>query len=104
MRSLKTLGATQAEIGNIFRVQGFLIGLSGTLLGLIVGLVGALALKEYGFPLDERVFPMSTVPISLRANTFIWVGVVAVAISLLATIYPAWRASRLEPTELLRRE
>lgn len=101
---LKTLGATSREIGNIFRVQGFLLGLVGTALGLIGGLLGALALKVYGFPLDDRVFPISTVPISLRVATFVWVGLAAVAISVLATIYPAWRASRLEPLELLRHE
>lgn len=101
---LKTLGATRKEIGDIFRVQGFLIGLVGTTLGLATGLIGALALKRYGFPLDERVFPISTVPVSLNGTTFIWVGLAAVAISILATIYPAWRASKLEPLELLRRE
>jgi lipoprotein-releasing system permease protein len=101
---LKTLGATRREIGDIFRIQGFLIGVVGTALGLAFGLLGALALKRYGFPLDERVFPISTVPVSLSGTTFLWVGLAAVAISILATIYPAWRASRLEPLELLRRE
>ncbi|NMC63791.1 MAG: ABC transporter permease [SAR324 cluster bacterium] len=99
---LKTLGATSKSIGNIFRIQGAVIGGIGTILGLILGYTTCVLLREYGFPLDERIFQMSRLPIHIHWLNFTLVGVAAFSICCLATIYPAWRASSLSPSEVLR--
>ncbi|MBN8550547.1 MAG: ABC transporter permease [Deltaproteobacteria bacterium] len=101
---LKTMGATTASISRIFILQGSVIGGVGTLAGLAGGYLGCLALQKYGFPLDERIFQMSTVPVRMEFANFALVGLTAFCICFLATIYPARRASSLEPSEVLRYE
>lgn len=101
---LKTFGASSKSIGNIFRIQGAVIGGMGTLIGLVLSFIGCIALKEYGFPIDERIFQMSTVPVKIDIVNFIVVALAAFFICFVATFYPARRASGLEPTELLRHE
>ena len=98
----KTLGATSRGIGNIFRIQGAVIGALGTVLGLLLGYGLCLALREYGFPIDERIFQMSKLPVRIEFWNFALVGICAFAICCLATIYPAHRASSLDPSEVLR--
>ncbi len=110
---LRTIGATPATIMRIFMVQGSLIGLIGTLSGLAMGLLVALNLQKI-VPLIERGLGFEAMPadvyyISDLPSQVIWadVGLVAAvsfAFSLLATIYPAWRASRTQPAEALRYE
>jgi lipoprotein-releasing system permease protein len=99
---MKTMGASTASISWIFRMQGAVIGGLGTLLGLALGLFGCLALKKFGFPIDERIFQMSTLPIYIDPFNFIMVGVAAFCICFFATMYPARRAAQLEPSEVLR--
>jgi lipoprotein-releasing system permease protein len=101
---LKTLGASTRAIGDIFRIQGAVIGLLGTTSGLILGFIGCIALREYGFPLDERICQMSQVPVQMDPFNFMITGVAAFLICCVATIYPARRASALEPSEVLRYE
>ncbi len=101
---LRTLGATSQSVADIFRIQGAVIGIIGTIAGLTLGYIGCVALREYGFPLDQRVFPISTVPVRMEPLNFILVGIVAFLISALATIYPSRRASKLDPVEILRHE
>jgi lipoprotein-releasing system permease protein len=101
---LRTLGANERSIGAIFKIQGAVIGGIGTVTGLALGLIGCLALRRYGFPLDERIFQMSTLPVRIEPINFGVVGVVAFAICALATIYPAKRASALQPSDVLRYE
>jgi lipoprotein-releasing system permease protein len=101
---LKTLGARTSTIGWIFRLQGAIIGVSGVVIGLIGGYLGCLALRHYGFPLPENVFPTSTVPVQIEAVNFIAVGISAFVICLLSTWYPVRRASAVEPSEVLRYE
>lgn len=101
---LMTMGATSSDIGRIFRTMGGAIGLLGTSLGLLLGYVSCLLLQKYGFPIDERIFQMSTLPIRIEGINFLVSGVVAFLICYLATIYPARRASRLHPSEILRYE
>jgi lipoprotein-releasing system permease protein len=99
---MKTMGASTAMVSWIFRIQGGVIGALGTVLGLAFGLAGCLGLKHFGFPIDERIFQMSTLPIHIDPLNFILVGVAAFLICFLATMYPARRAARLEPSEVLR--
>lgn len=101
---LKTMGATTASVANIFRIQGAVIGLLGTVLGVILGYAGCIILREYGFPLDERIFQMTQLPIRIEPLNFFVVAVSAFTICFVATIYPARRASRLQPAEVLRYE
>jgi lipoprotein-releasing system permease protein len=99
---MKTLGASTGSVARIFRIQGAVIGGLGTIIGLILGLGGCLALKKWGFPIDERIFQMSTLPIHIEPLNFAMVGVAAFLICFFATVYPARRAAQLEPSEVLR--
>jgi len=99
---MKTMGASTASVARIFRIQGAVIGGLGTCAGLLLGFLGCLALREYGFPLDERIFQMSKLPIRMELLNFVWVGAAAFLICFFATVYPARRAARLEPSEVLR--
>lgn len=100
----RTLGATTRDIGHIFITMGAVIGLIGTVGGLVMGVAGCILLREYGWQLPEAVFPVSTVPVRIELFNFVLVGICAFAICMLATIYPARRASRLDPSEVLRYE
>ena len=100
--TLMMMGASPSFVSKVFRTQGAIIGLSGVLLGLLLGVTGCWALKAYGFPLNEKVFQMSTVPVRAEPLSFAVVGIVAFIICYAATLYPAWRASRIRPAELLR--
>lgn len=99
---LMALGASRKGVARIFTIQGAVIGGIGTILGLILGVVFCLGLQTYGFPLDERIFQMSSVPVRMKFWNFVGVGAAAFLICILATIYPARRASGLEPSEVLR--
>ncbi len=99
---MKTLGASTKSVGRIFRIQGAVIGGLGTAIGLLLGFLGCVVLKRYGFPLDERIFQMSTLPIKIDWQNFAAVGVAAFLICFFATMYPARRAARLEPSDVLR--
>jgi lipoprotein-releasing system permease protein len=110
---LRTLGATPVTIMNIFMVQGTLIGVIGTLLGVVAGVSLALnvetivAVIEQSFHvkfLPAEVYYISDVPSELRwPHVFLTAGI-ALLFSMLATLYPAWRAARTQPAEALRYE
>lgn len=101
---LKTLGVSSRQIGRIFRLQGMVIGGSGTVLGLLFGFSGCVLLQRYGFPLPEGIFPVSELPIRIDIGNFAVVGCSAFVICFLATIHPSRRAASLRPAELLRYE
>lgn len=110
---LRTLGATPASIMKIFIVQGTVIGFIGTLLGLVGGVVLALNVEtivpalEHAFKvkfLPADVYYISDLPSELHWSDVMKICSVSFLISLVATIYPAWRASRTEPAEALRYE
>lgn len=101
---MKTLGATTASVANIFRLQGAVIGILGTGLGLLLGYLGCIALQRFGFPLPEKVFPMATLPVRIEFINFFAVGMAAFLICCFATVYPARRASKLDPIDVLRYE
>ncbi|MCO6430181.1 MAG: ABC transporter permease [Deltaproteobacteria bacterium] len=100
---LKTMGATSGSIARIFQIQGTIIGAFGISLGLLAGYFGCVGLQRYGFPLPSA-FPMSTLPVRMEPFIFLVTGGAAFCICALATIYPALRASRLDPVEVLRYE
>jgi lipoprotein-releasing system permease protein len=110
---LRTIGAAPANVLRIFLVQGALIGLVGTFAGTCLGWVLALNVTEvirgiekmFGIQfLDASVYLMSDLPSQVRLGDVLQVSGVALALSALATIYPAWRASRTLPAEAMRHE
>lgn len=110
---LRTLGATPRTIMAIFMVQGCVVGLVGTLLGLIGGVLLALNVTtivnfiQKVFHVDlisSSIYFINYLPSKLEWNDVWQICVIALLLSLLATIYPAWQASRTQPAEALRYE
>lgn len=110
---LRTLGATPRQVMNIFIVQGTVIGIVGTALGALGG-IGLATNVESIVPaieavlghkiLPEEIYYISDVPSDMRWSDVIKITAIAFVMSVLATIYPAWRASRTQPAEALRYE
>ena len=101
---LRAMGASSKSIMSIFMFQGLLVGVVGTLTGLMSGLVLCHILDKYEFPLPPDVYYIPTLPVKVEMLDVLLVTLAAVVISFLATIYPAWRASRVSPVEALRYE
>lgn len=102
---LKALGATSDRIMRIFIVQGMLVGVVGTFLGAVGGIVGSTILAKYPlFELPPEIYTISTLPVSIEVSDVVIICVVALTICFLATLYPSLRAARLEPVEALRYE
>jgi len=110
---LRTLGASPRSIMGIFMVQGTLIGFIGTLLGIVGGVSLALNLdtvvpfveRLFGFHiLDPGIYYISELPSDLHWDDVWTIVGVAFVLGLVSTLYPAWRASRVQPAEALRYE
>ncbi len=102
---LKSMGATTGSIMRIFFYQGAVIGLTGTLLGVMGGLGLCAVLKRYKLiELPRNVYPMSTLPIQVVPSDVTIIAVSAVLITLAATLYPSWKASKIRPAEALTYE
>ncbi len=102
---LRSMGASRGGIRLIFLLKGWIIGAVGTLCGVVIGYVLALALQRYQFiELPEGVFPVSTVPVSISPLYFGLVALASLAICCLASLYPARQAARLHPVDVIRYE
>ena len=110
---LRTMGATRGSIMRIFSMTGFAIGLAGTVIGLILGVIvasNAEALRAFisgltNIPIfPPEVFFLSSLPSRIDAGEVTVVAVLALGLSFLATLYPAWRAAQYDPVEALRYE
>jgi lipoprotein-releasing system permease protein len=99
---LKAMGARNTALLRAFLYQGGLIGLVGTAFGLALGYGICKLLSVYGLPLDPKVYFISRLPVLMRASDFVWVGVFAVLVCLIATVWPAQYAARLRPAEAFR--
>lgn len=110
---LRTLGATPGQIMAIFMVQGTVIGVFGTLIGAVLGILAALNIssviawveKVLGIQfLNADVYFIDYLPSQLMLADVLMVCGAALLLSFLATLYPAWRAARTQPAEALRYE
>ncbi|HBT97438.1 MAG TPA: lipoprotein-releasing ABC transporter permease subunit [Desulfobulbaceae bacterium] len=99
---LKSMGATSSSIMKIFFLQGTAIALTGTLLGVAGGLGLCELLSRYHFiELPSGVYPMTTLPIKVLPFDVTVVALASIVITLGATLYPSWKASRVQPAEML---
>jgi lipoprotein-releasing system permease protein len=102
---LKAMGATTTSIRKIFVMEGFLIGISGTILGLFGGFTLCSLLKKYQFiELPRDVYYISTLPVKMELLDVGLIALAAILISLVATLYPSYQAAKLDPAEALRYE
>ncbi len=108
---LRTIGASKASIIRIFIISGSMIGISGTFLGVILGISFAMNIERIKTALesitgtnlfDPVVYFLTTLPSDLEISSVIKIASMSLIFSVLATAYPAWRASRLTPAEILR--
>jgi lipoprotein-releasing system permease protein len=102
---LRAMGATSRSIMKIFMLQGLLLGIVGTVAGLISGLGICYLISKYiHIEMPTDYYGLSTLPVSVEKLDVLLVVIAAVFISFLATLYPSWHASRLNPVEALRYE
>ncbi len=110
---LRTLGASPGSIMGIFVVQGAMVGVIGTLAGLLLGLgvafnidviVPALEHALGATFLPQDIYLISRMPSDPQMNDILPIGVIALVLAFVATLYPSWRASRVNPAEALRYE
>lgn len=110
---LRSFGATPGKIARIFLIQGALIGTIGTLLGVAGGCLIAYNIDVIvpaieGFLgiqfLPQEIYFISSLPSDPRLDDILTIGLTSLVLSLLATLYPSWRASRVEPAQVLRHD
>ena len=101
---LKAMGATRRAVMRIFVVEGLIIGCAGTIIGLVSGSVVCRLLDRYKFIKMPEFYYLETLPVRMEASDVFLIVLAAVVISFLATLYPSWSASRLDPVDALRYE
>jgi lipoprotein-releasing system permease protein len=102
---LKAMGMPAKSIRRIFFAQGLVIGVVGTIFGVVVGFAGAFALDKYQFiKLDAQVYFIDHLPVSIQPGDVLLIIAASIAIAAIATVYPSVQASRLFPIEAIRHE
>ncbi len=102
---LKAMGMTARSVRRVFLTQGLVIGIAGTLLGLLLGLVVSVALGKYKLiKLDPAIYFIDHLPVTTEWADVLLTVVASVAIAALATVYPAQQAAKLYPIEAIRHE
>jgi len=102
---LKSMGAAERSIMRIFMTSGLIIGAVGTVLGSAIGYSAVVIIAKSGvITLPKDVYQVSHLPLSITGYDILFISLMALGISFLATIYPAWQAARQDPVEVLRYE
>lgn len=102
---LKAMGASKKQILRIFMIQGMIIGVSGGVSGFLLGMGGVIAQERFGIlRLDPKVYNIDHIPMILHPLDFTLIALAAIGLSFIATVIPAYMASRINPVEVLRYE
>jgi lipoprotein-releasing system permease protein len=102
---LRSMGVTEKSVLKIFMFEGLLIGIIGTLLGVIIGyLVCYIQIKYNIYPLDPSQYKIDSLPIEVRFSDFFFISAVAMLLSFLASLYPAKRAAKVNPISAIKWE
>lgn len=102
---LKSMGATRRSVIQIFVLNGLFIGAAGTFLGVLSGLTLCEVLRKYQFiQIPKDIYYLDTLPVQIQTVDLLSIILAALAITLLASLYPSWQAARLNPVEAIRYE
>lgn len=101
---LKAMGAADSAILRSFLYQGVIIGAVGGAVGLVLAVIVCKLLIVYAIPLDPKVYFISHLPVDMQPLDLVLVGIFAVVVCLLATVWPAMHAARLRPAEAFREQ
>ena len=101
---LMSFGVDPGQVRRIFLLQGLLISVVGTVIGLVLGYIGAWAGSHYHIQLSPDVYAIDTLPFAPKWVDGLLVSAVSITVSLLATLYPSYTAARIRPAEALRYE
>ncbi|MBU1218681.1 ABC transporter permease [Myxococcota bacterium] len=96
---LKSIGSTDRSISFIFMLQGVFIGLIGLILGLTAGLGICGYLAKVGIRMSENIFLFARIPVSVNALDILMISCTSIVLTVLATVYPSWKAMKVSPIE-----
>jgi lipoprotein-releasing system permease protein len=99
---IKTLGASDVSVMQVFAIQGLLIGLIGTALGIGTGLAACWFGQHFGIPLNPDVYYIDRMPVNVEPTSVILTAAAGILISMAATFYPALLAARVRPAAGMR--
>jgi lipoprotein-releasing system permease protein len=102
---LRSMGASASSIMRVFIWNGLIVGIAGTILGTALGTTLAYLFKKYQFiKLSGDVYYLDYLPVELKIPNILLVIVISIALCFISTLYPAYKASRLDPVEAIRYE
>lgn len=99
---IRALGATERQVLAVFTLEGFLLGAAGTLLGALLGLAVSAYFRVQPYPLPGDLYFITQLPVETQPGDVLWVCALSLGISVLAGLFPARRAARLDPVKVLR--
>jgi lipoprotein-releasing system permease protein len=102
---LRSMGVTEGSILKIFMFEGLLIGIIGTLLGIIIGYAVCYLQLHYNiYPLDPAQYKINSLPVELRVSDFFFISGASMLLSFLASLFPAKKAAKVNPISAIKWE